>query len=99
MNSALKTIQETKIDAVALRRYRLNRVRAELDKRDLAGALLYDPVNIRYVTDVSNMQVYSLHNPCRYVFVATDGPVVLFDFKHFIGKDKQSQTHNKQRRH
>ncbi len=26
------------------------------------------------------MQVYSLHNPCRYVFVATYGPVVLFEF-------------------
>ncbi len=68
------------IDEVALRRYRLDRVRQELNKRDLAGAVLYDPVNIRYVTDVSNMQVYSLHNACRYVFVATNGPVVLFDF-------------------
>ena len=27
------------------------------------------------------MQVYSLHNPCRYVFVALEGPVILFDFK------------------
>lgn len=27
------------------------------------------------------MQVYSLHNPCRYVFVPTVGEVVLFEFK------------------
>ena len=27
------------------------------------------------------MQVYSLHNPCRYVFVPTVGDVVLFEFK------------------
>ena len=26
------------------------------------------------------MQIYSLHNPCRYVFVATEGPVILFEF-------------------
>jgi hypothetical protein len=25
----------------------------------------------------------SLHNPSRYVFVATEGPVILFDFKAF----------------
>ena len=45
------------------------------------SAVLYAPINIRYATGTSNMQVYALHNPCRYVFVATDGPVVLFDFK------------------
>ena len=44
------------------------------------GCLLYDPINIRYATDVANMQVWSLHNFTRYVFVATDGPVVLFDY-------------------
>ncbi|CAN5644501.1 Xaa-Pro peptidase family protein [soil metagenome] len=27
------------------------------------------------------MQVYSLHTPCRYVYVPVEGPVVLFDFK------------------
>jgi hypothetical protein len=26
------------------------------------------------------MQVYGLHSACRYVFVPTDGPVVLFEF-------------------
>ena len=69
------------VDKAALRQYRLRRVQQELRRRDIAATVLYDPINIRYVTDVSNMQVYSLHNPCRYVFVAADGPVVLFDFK------------------
>jgi len=40
-----------------------------------------DPINIRYATDTSNMQVYALHNPCRYVYVPVEGSVVLFDFK------------------
>ena len=26
------------------------------------------------------MQVYSLHNPCRYVFVSTEGSVILLEF-------------------
>ena len=74
-------IPNLEIDEVALRQYRLARVRQQLEERGIAAAVLYDPVNIRYVTDVSNMQVYSLHNACRYVFVPAKGPVVLFDFK------------------
>lgn len=64
----------------AMRRYRLERVRAELRKQDYAGALLYDPINIRYATDSTNMQLWVAHNPTRHCFVATDGPVVLFDY-------------------
>ena len=39
-------------DLAAMRRYRLDRIRAELERRDYAGALLYDPVNIRYATEL-----------------------------------------------
>jgi Xaa-Pro dipeptidase len=64
-----------------LQRGRLARLREQLKLSDCPAGLFYDPINIRYATDVSNMQVYSLHNPCRYVFVALEGPVILFDFK------------------
>lgn len=67
-------------DLDAMRAYRLGRLRDELARRDFAGALLYDPLNIRYASDAANMQVWCLHNPVRYLFVATDGPTVLFDF-------------------
>jgi Xaa-Pro dipeptidase len=67
-------------DLPAMRRYRLGRIRAELKRRDLAGALLYDPVNIRYATDSTNMQPWVARNPTRHCFVATEGPVVLFDY-------------------
>lgn len=67
-------------DLSAMRRYRLARIRAELRRRDYAGALLYDPVNIRYATDSTNMQLWVAHNPTRHCFVATEGPVVLFDY-------------------
>ncbi|MEQ1950541.1 Xaa-Pro peptidase family protein [Mesorhizobium sp. CN2-181] len=67
-------------DLPAMRRYRLERIRAELKRRDYAGMLLYDPVNIRYATDSTNMQLWVAHNPTRHCFVATDGPVVLFDY-------------------
>ncbi len=67
-------------DMTVVRRYRLDRIRQQLRARDAAGCLLYDPLNIRYATDTSNMQVWCLHNAVRYCFIATDGPVVLFDF-------------------
>jgi Xaa-Pro aminopeptidase len=63
-----------------LRQYRLDRVRAQLRAQDCAGAILADPLNVRYATDCTNMQLWCAHNAVRYVFVATEGPVVLFDF-------------------
>jgi len=63
-----------------MRKYRLERIRAELKRRGYAGALLYDPINIRYATDSTNMQLWVAHNPTRHCFVATEGPVVLFDY-------------------
>ena len=67
-------------DVTEMRRYRLARVREQLVRDDCAGIVLFDPVNIRYATDCTNMQVWVMHNPTRYCFVAADGPVVLFDF-------------------
>ncbi len=61
-------------------RGRLARLRAELARADCGAGVFYDPTNIRYATGTSNMQVYTLHNPCRYVFVPVEGPVVLFEF-------------------
>ena len=67
-------------DLDAMRHYRLDRIRAELRKHDLAGIHLYDPLNIRYATDCTNMQLWTTHNPARCAFIATDGPVILFEF-------------------
>jgi Xaa-Pro aminopeptidase len=63
-----------------LRRYRLKRIREQLRAQDYAGILLADPINIRYATDTNNLGLWVMHSPSRYVFVATDGPVVLFEF-------------------
>ena len=71
---------EAPVDMRRLRAYRLARLREQLRAGDLAGALLYDPINIRYATGTRNMAVWTLHNAVRYAFVATEGPVVLFDF-------------------
>jgi Xaa-Pro aminopeptidase len=68
------------IDRKAMRAYRLARLRDQLRAHDYAGMLLADPLNIRYATDTNNLGLWVMHSPSRYVFVATDGPVILFDF-------------------
>ncbi len=67
-------------DLRTLRAGRLARLRQQLVRHDCAGIVLADPINVRYATDSANMQVWCLHNPARYAFVATDGPVIVFDF-------------------
>jgi Xaa-Pro dipeptidase len=67
------------LDERRMRAYRLDRVQKELGKRDYAAALLFDPINIRYATGSSNMQVWTLHNAARYAFVPAEGKVVLFE--------------------
>ncbi|HKX10054.1 MAG TPA: Xaa-Pro peptidase family protein [Stellaceae bacterium] len=67
------------IDLARLRSYRLGRVRQQLEAMDCAGCLLIDPINIRYATGSRNYSMFQAHTPGRYLFVATRGPVVLFD--------------------
>ncbi len=65
----------------AARAYRQQRIRDELKCRDCAAILLYDPVNIRYAFDVSNMQLWMTHNPSHYAVVCADGPAIDFEYK------------------
>ena len=64
----------------SMREFRLQRLMQELQRRDYGGILLFDPLNIRYATDTTNMQLWITHNPARACFVSADGYIVLFDF-------------------
>ena len=63
------------------RTYRLARFREQIEQHDVAGLLLYDPINIRYAFDSSNMQVWTGHNPIRYAMILANGPAILWEFK------------------
>jgi Xaa-Pro dipeptidase len=67
-------------DLDAMARHRVDQLRQALRDHDCAGALLYDPINIRYATATTNMSLWTMHNDARYAFVAADGPVVMFEF-------------------
>lgn len=78
-------------DVIARARlYRQRRVRDQIVGNDCAAILLYDPVNIRYATDVANMQVWTLHNAARYTLIFADGPCIAFEYRgaEFLARDR-----------
>ncbi|MBF9036598.1 M24 family metallopeptidase [Rhodobacterales bacterium HKCCE2091] len=68
-------------DLPAMRAFRLNRIVARLQERDYAGVLVFDPMNIRYATDATNMQLWNTHNPFRACLVTADGHMVLWEYR------------------
>lgn len=75
----ISPVSATVIDKA--RSYRLNRFRDIIAAQDVAGLILYDPINIRYAFDSSNMQVWTGHNPVRYAMILAGGPAILWEFK------------------
>ena len=78
----MAVFHDTSVNRTRMQEYRLARVRAQLRARDCMGIVIYDSCNVRYATDHSNMQVWTIHNKSRYAFIALEGPVIIFDFYH-----------------
>ena len=64
-----------------MREYRWRRLTEALVKRDIGGLLMFDPLNIRYATDTTNMQLWNSHNPFRAVLLCADGYMVIWEYK------------------
>jgi Xaa-Pro dipeptidase len=65
----------------AMRRFRWERLTQALVSRDLGGLLMFDPLNIRYATDTTNMQLWNSHNPFRACLLCADGHMVMWEYK------------------
>ena len=69
------------VDGARLAAHRLNALRREMDKRDIAACVLFDAVNIRHALGARNMQIFTSRNPTsRCAFVPAAGKTVLFEF-------------------
>ena len=68
-------------DLQAMRAYRHARLTQHVVDRGYGGVLMFDPLNIRYATDSTNMQLWNTHNPFRAVLVCADGYMVIWDYK------------------
>jgi Xaa-Pro aminopeptidase len=65
----------------AMRQWRWRRLTQALVDRDCGGLLMFDPMNIRYATDTTNMQLWNAHNPFRAVLLCADGHMVIWEYK------------------
>tara|TARA_B100001996_G_scaffold361634_1_gene328520 strand:- start:334 stop:1677 length:1344 start_codon:yes stop_codon:yes gene_type:complete len=64
-----------------MREYRWKRLHQYILQREYGGLLVFDPLNIRYATDSTNMQIWNMHNPFRAVLICADGYMVIWDYK------------------
>ena len=68
-------------DLGRMREYRWKRLTQHVVDRGWGGILLFDPLNIRYATDATNMQLWNTHNPFRALLLCADGYMVLWEYK------------------
>jgi Xaa-Pro aminopeptidase len=59
---------------------RLANTRRFMIEQDVPVMLVRDPLNVLYITGATNMTVFNLCIPARYLLVFADGPVTLFDY-------------------
>ena len=71
-----------------MREFRWKRLTQHIVDRGYAWLLMFDPLNIRYATDSTNMQLWNTHNPFRSVLLCADGYMVMWDYKNspFLSK-------------
>ena len=68
-------------DLAEMRKARHKRLTDAIVARGYGGLLMFDPLNIRYATDTTNMQLWNTHNPFRACLLCADGYMVLWDYK------------------
>ena len=66
-------------DIARMTRYRYQRLQRQVRQYNCAGALLGQPMNVRYATDTHYAQITNMHSPFRFVFVPGEGKAVLYD--------------------
>ena len=68
-------------DLERMRAHRWRKLTEGIVQRGYAGLLMFDPLNIRYATDTTNMQLWNSHNPFRACLICADGHMVMWEYK------------------
>ena len=68
-------------DLQAMRQFRHRRLVDGVNSRSYGALIVFDPLNIRYASDSTNMQLWNTHNPFRALIVCADGYMVMWDYK------------------
>ena len=70
--------QPEPVDDDRLHRWRLSRLRGQLDKTGAAMCLLVSPVSLRYAVNYRDYPLFQSHMPQAYVFFSAEGPTVVY---------------------
>ena len=81
-----------------MRAWRHKRLMDAVNKRGYGGILMFDPLNIRYATDSTNMQLWNTHNPFRACLVCANGYMVIWDYKNAVFLSKFNPLISEQRK-
>ncbi len=68
------------VDETRLHRDRLARTRLKLREHQLAAALLFDPLNVRYAVTAGPFPVFNMHLTFRWALVPVESEVVLWEY-------------------
>ncbi len=68
-------------DLQEMRRYRWERLTQHVVDRGYGGLLMFDPLNIRYATDSTNMQLWNTADPSEPCSLCADGYMVIWDYE------------------
>lgn len=68
-------------DLQSMRQFRHQRLVDGVNSRSYGALIVFDPLNIRYASDSTNMQLWNTHNPFRALIVCADGYMVMWDYK------------------
>ncbi len=65
------------IDFDRMARYRMDRLKQQLQLHDVACGIFFSPISLRYAVNYNSYLLFQSHIPTTYLFIPQDGPVVL----------------------
>ena len=66
------------IDLERMSRYRMGRLKQQLELHDVAMVMLVNPISLRYAVDYRSYMLFQSHIPTVYLFIPQDGPTVFY---------------------
>jgi len=70
--------QMPQIDLQRMSRYRMARLKQQLELHDAAMCILVNPISLRYAVDYRSYMLFQSHIPTVYLFVPQQGPTVIY---------------------
>lgn len=71
--------QMPEIDCDRLNRYRMFRLKAEMQKHDVGLCVMVSPISLRYAINYRNYAAFMSHIPSTYLFLPADGDYMLYN--------------------